>query len=321
MSNNKSKWSHYNKKHAPIEALEKVEQKDAPPQAVLFVQFTENGELASRIREVIQKLKPWTGINLKVIERVGEKLEDIIHKSNPWENSDCKREDCFTCLSSSKCDEPNYKNCQKRSVVYQTWCQTCLDSRKLANLNRNESEVGLSSELNVNTNQVNTIEGFPVTVNESKLVGGELCETNVNLIHPIENQVNTIERSPETVNDSKLVSELCENNVSGVQLNSNVTGGPRTEVNEVSHGARTTKNEVNFVNSTQISKKRCLEKIENGPLFMYIGETSRSAYERGQEHQKDFQFKRAKSHYLRHAVECHPSVDPKDLKFCMKILF
>ena len=36
------KWNHYRKKHTPIEALEKVEQKDSPPQAVIFVQYTEN---------------------------------------------------------------------------------------------------------------------------------------------------------------------------------------------------------------------------------------------------------------------------------------
>ena len=58
----------------------------------------------------------------------------------------------------------------------------------------------------------------------------------------------------------------------------------------------------------------------SGPLFIYIGETSRSAYERGHEHLKDLEFKRGKSHYLRHAVECHPTVPPENLKFYMKIL-
>ena len=31
-------------------------------------------------------------------------------------------------------------------------------------------------------------------------------------------------------------------------------------------------------------------------------------------------FKRGKSHYLKHAVECHPTVPPENLKFYMKIL-
>ena len=123
---NKVRWRPYQKKKEPIEALEKVDMKtDIPPQSVLFVQYTENGELAARIREVIMKLKPWTGINFKVIERVGEKLEDTIHKSNPWDKTDCMRSDCFTCKSAVKMSEPVFSSCKTRSVVYRTWCQTC----------------------------------------------------------------------------------------------------------------------------------------------------------------------------------------------------
>ena len=61
----------------------------------MFVQYTENSELANRVRNVIAQLKPWTGINFKIVERVGEKLEDLLHKSNPWEDSDCNRVDFF----------------------------------------------------------------------------------------------------------------------------------------------------------------------------------------------------------------------------------
>ena len=80
----KCKWNHYRKKSTPIEALEKVKQKDSPAQAVLFVQYTDNGELASRIRDVVQQLRPWTGINIKIVERVGQKLEDGLHKSKTF---------------------------------------------------------------------------------------------------------------------------------------------------------------------------------------------------------------------------------------------
>ena len=71
---------------------------------------------------------------------------------------------------------------------------------------------------------------------------------------------------------------------------------------------------------SQNAKKRALETIHKGPLYSYIGETSRSAYERGLEHLKDLEFRRTKSHYLRHAVECHPGVSPELLDFRMKIL-
>ena len=69
-----------------------------------------------------------------------------------------------------------------------------------------------------------------------------------------------------------------------------------------------------------VSQKRPLESEIIGPFYSYIGETSRSAYERGHEHLKDLEFRRTKSHFLRHAVEIHPDVPPEKLDFRMKVL-
>ena len=85
---------------------------------------TPNSELATKIREIVQKLRPWTGINLKVIERAGQKVQDILHKSNPWDSNDCEREDCFPCTSAAKNEKIVHRDCHKRSVVYETCCQT-----------------------------------------------------------------------------------------------------------------------------------------------------------------------------------------------------
>ena len=257
LSKKKNKWHHYSKKHAPIEALEKVETKDAPPQAVLFVQFTENSELASRIRDVIQKLKPWTGINLKVIERVGEKLEDLIHQSNPWENVDCNRVDCFTCQSSARSEDMKFKSCKKRSVVYQTWCQTCLDIKKL-----NDKP---DCELD--------------------------CEPSVNLGNMVNDQkVNYCEDS-ESKKLQKLELEGAEHMEAKDEIdkqdNRLVVGGIINVETEMLQNEKLVKNAKN----AKISKKRGREIEQNGPLYLYIGETSRSAYERGQEHLKHFEFK------------------------------
>ena len=48
------------------------------PKAVIFVPFTVDSKLAKEIRNVIQSLKQWTGIELKVVERAGERLEEIL---------------------------------------------------------------------------------------------------------------------------------------------------------------------------------------------------------------------------------------------------
>ena len=41
---------------------------------VLFVEYTEGGELASRLRELMRRLAPTIGFGVKVVERAGKKL-------------------------------------------------------------------------------------------------------------------------------------------------------------------------------------------------------------------------------------------------------
>ena len=131
------------KKKPPIEALksEEVELIDDPPKAVLFVQYTANSELASEVKKIIQELRPWTGLNLKVVERGGQKLQDLLCKSNPWDNTDCGRTDCFTCISTTKSEKPKFSNCYQKSVVYETWCQTCLDANSENEISDNCSDI------------------------------------------------------------------------------------------------------------------------------------------------------------------------------------
>ena len=70
------------------------------------------------------------------------------------------------------------------------------------------------------------------------------------------------------------------------------------------------------------SRKRKVKETRNEEVqkFKYIGETSRSAFERGVEHYKDLEFTRPNSHMLKHAVIHHPDLDPRMIDFRMKIL-
>ena len=52
--------------------------------SVMFVPYTAHSELATRLRETEEKLKDMTGYRLKIVEKVGVKLVDIFHKSDPW---------------------------------------------------------------------------------------------------------------------------------------------------------------------------------------------------------------------------------------------
>ena len=219
-----NRWCHYMKKKPVINALieeknerEKIEE---PPKAVIFVPNTKDSELASEIRKVIENLKPWTRMNIKVVERAGDKLMDLLCKSNPWDGEDCERPNCFTCETALKYGEKekiDLKNCRQRSIIYQTWCQTCKEK---------------DSDKNV---------------------------------------------------------------IEGADIDNGEKAGP--------------------------NKKRKKEKEKKeGPVYQYIGESSRSMYERGNEHLKDLEHRRTKSHILRHCEDVHPEMSPEDVKFGMKQL-
>ena len=61
----------------------------------------------------------------------------------------------------------------------------------------------------------------------------------------------------------------------------------------------------------EVKEKRKLpEELKD---FVYFGETSRSAMERGKEHFKDLQFIRSKSHMLKHVHYTTKKIDRKIL--------
>ena len=69
----------------------------------------------------------------------------------------------------------------------------------------------------------------------------------------------------------------------------------------------------------------CLKKSEDtqeaeGGIFQYIGESARSAYERGANHLYDRKRLDLGSHMLKHAVQCHGDEDPETVKFHMRVL-
>ena len=49
--------------------------------------------------EILERI---SNLSIRVVERSGEKIEDILHKSNPWDGEPCGRECCVFCDSSDK---------------------------------------------------------------------------------------------------------------------------------------------------------------------------------------------------------------------------
>jgi hypothetical protein len=100
--------------------------------AVMFVPYTKHSELATRLREGEEKMENMTGYKLKIVEKGGTKLVDILHKANPWAGEDCKRDRCMLCRTKNEEDRKNTKVCRKRNCVYKTSCMTCTDRQDKA---------------------------------------------------------------------------------------------------------------------------------------------------------------------------------------------
>ena len=93
--------------------------------AVMFVPFTKHSELASRLRDNEEKMGKQTGYRLKIVEKGGKKLVDILHKANPWAGEDCQRKGGLLCHTKRVEGKKNSQDCKKRNCVYQTTCMTC----------------------------------------------------------------------------------------------------------------------------------------------------------------------------------------------------
>ena len=70
----------------------------------------------------------------------------------------------------------------------------------------------------------------------------------------------------------------------------------------------------------KVSETQEETKKEKRMPVKYIGETSRSGYERLREHYSDFENLSIKSHMLKHYIEKHSDIERKDMKFSIKVL-
>ena len=93
--------------------------------AVIMVPFTKGAELAKRVRQYEMMAREQTGWYLKVVERAGDSLTDLLHRSDPWSGEDCQREACLHCETKLWSGKYKTQDCSKRNCIYETWCRTC----------------------------------------------------------------------------------------------------------------------------------------------------------------------------------------------------
>ena len=123
-------WKNYRKKEKWLKGKDKgkVDNEKKNFVSVLFAPHTEFSQLAKRWRAKLEELEKVSNLKLKMVERTGEKLTDLLHKSNAWDDNYCKREDCIICNSTS--NESRKGLCKKRNVIYETYCVTCHKNEK-----------------------------------------------------------------------------------------------------------------------------------------------------------------------------------------------
>ena len=78
-----------------------------------------------RVLEAENKLGLQTGVKIKIVERTGVQLQQILTKSNPWSGEDCGRMNCLLCHTKAASEKNKSQDCHKRNLVYETKCLTC----------------------------------------------------------------------------------------------------------------------------------------------------------------------------------------------------
>ena len=125
LENKQSKYQH----HPPSKKRrrEKKSGESKTVKSVMFVPYTAHSELAARLRESEERLEVMTGFKLKIVEKVGMKLVDLLHKADPWAGEDCGRKRCLICETKVKEGKQNSQDCHRRNMVYMTYCRTCTE--------------------------------------------------------------------------------------------------------------------------------------------------------------------------------------------------
>ena len=98
--------------------------------SVMFIPFTVGGELSRRLKAAESELAKQTGVKIKIVEKVGTKLVDLLHQSDPWQGADCERNNCLVCRTKVETEKGEKQDCTVRNIVYETWCLSCEKAEK-----------------------------------------------------------------------------------------------------------------------------------------------------------------------------------------------
>ena len=82
------------------------------PVTVLFVSQTPHGALAAKLKEQEIELTKLSKEKVKIVERSGSTIKQLLIKSNPWSSGNCGRSQCHPCKTGD-----GKQTCQQRNVL------------------------------------------------------------------------------------------------------------------------------------------------------------------------------------------------------------
>ena len=131
----------------------KEKKKERPPEevrrnrettSVMFIEHTPHGRLGKMFQDRKDRLGEVTGRRIKIEERTGSQLRQLLPNTNTWAGAKCPRDDCHTCNQGG--EQKRKENCFKRNVLYEAVCGLCEDKKteegKRKNLRWNEKLPG-----------------------------------------------------------------------------------------------------------------------------------------------------------------------------------
>ena len=97
-------------------------EKPLTPVTVLFVPQTPQGAFAKKLTELKVWLTKLSGEKTKIVERSGCTVRQLLVRSNPWAQGHCGRPpgECPPCDTGD-----GKQSCQRRSILYETFCLRC----------------------------------------------------------------------------------------------------------------------------------------------------------------------------------------------------
>ena len=91
---------------------------------MLFVPPTPRGILVKELRKREDELCKNNSDRIKIVEKAGMKLENILVKKNPFKKTKCEEKSCVLCKNTSK-EQTVF--CNSNNVGYRWICTTCKD--------------------------------------------------------------------------------------------------------------------------------------------------------------------------------------------------